>query len=140
MHTGPRTVCKNNLSSVSCCFQLKLLNSRGGASAFLFFCTRAMVLLEKFVGVFRDAGMDGLLHILSTSTQVALNLVFSKIIEHILCSIVQLHEWKNIIWAVEFATRVNLVFSAENEALSATLDRLFLHTVRGPTCIELVFY
>ena len=66
MHTGPRTVCKNNLSSVAesfvfSRFQLKLLNSRG-RSQLLFFCTSAMVLLEKFVGVSRDARMDGLLH------------------------------------------------------------------------------
>ena len=33
-----------------------------GAEPIIFFCTRAMVLLEKFVGVSRDAGMDGRLH------------------------------------------------------------------------------
>ena len=50
-----KTICRALLSPS------KLLNSRG-RSQLLFFCTRAMVLLEKFVGVSRDAGMDGLLH------------------------------------------------------------------------------
>ena len=35
--------------------------------------------------------------------------------------------------------RINLVFSAENEGLS-NARQVVLHTVRGPTCIELMFY
>ena len=37
------------------------------------------------------------------------------------------------------SAHINLVFSAENEGLS-NARQVVLHTVRGPTCIELVFY
>ena len=59
-------------------------------------------------------------------------LPWTKIIEHILCStIARVEKYNNC--------RINLVFSAENEGLSST-RQVVLHTVRGPTCIELVFY
>ena len=167
MHTGPRTVCKNNLSSVAESFEITkftgaepiiiFLHSCNGTTGEVRWCfsrcrngwSAARNTCNNYglhvadVRISRQAYFCSLgctviwplRHFVYCSIGYILpprKLPWTKIIEHILCStIARVEKYNNC--------RINLVFSAENEGLS-NARQVVLHTVRGPTCIELVFY